>query len=227
MLNVLAVGPHPDDVELGMGGSILKLTEAGHQVTVVDLTDGEPTPHGDPETRKKESVKSSRILGIDERITLDFPNRYLQDEVEARQELAEIIRKIQPDILFAPYWIDAHPDHIAASKICDAARFYGKLTKTEMQGRPFYVKKMYYYIASHLRLNFKPSFVMDITKVMEMKIESIRCYESQFGPSPEGHQLVEWVLNSNRYWGNLIGTEFAEPFISKEEVGIKDIEALL
>ncbi|GAH56963.1 unnamed protein product, partial [marine sediment metagenome] len=72
-----------------------------------------------------------------------------------------------------------------------------------------------------------PSFVMDITKVMEMKIEAIRSYESQFGPSPEGHQLFEWVLNSNRYWGNLIDTEFAEPFISKEEVGIKDIEALL
>ncbi|GAI70831.1 unnamed protein product, partial [marine sediment metagenome] len=123
MPNILAIGPHPDDVELGMGGSILKFTEAGHQVTIVDLTDGEPTPHGDPETRKKESVKSSRILGIDERITLDFPNRYLQDEVEARQELAEIIRKIQPDILFTPYWIDAHPDHIATSKICDAARF--------------------------------------------------------------------------------------------------------
>ena len=227
MLNILAVGPHPDDVELGMGGSILKLTEAGHKVTVVDLTDGEPTPHGDPETRKKESVKSSRTLGIDERITLDFPNRYLQDDIEVRQELAEIIRKIRPDILFAPYRIDAHPDHIAASKICDAARFYGKLTKTEMQGRPFYVRKIYYYIASHLKQNFKPSFIMDISKVMEMKMESIRCYGSQFGPSPEGHQLVKWVLNSNRYWGNLIDTEFAEPFISQEEIGIKDIEALL
>ncbi|MEN3190246.1 MAG: PIG-L family deacetylase, partial [Atribacterota bacterium] len=118
MLNILTVGPHPDDVELGMGGSILKFTEAGHQVTIVDLTDGEPTPRGNPEIRKKESVKASRILGIEERITLDFPNRYLQDEIDARQELAEIIRKIQPDILFAPYWIDAHPDHIATSKIC-------------------------------------------------------------------------------------------------------------
>jgi len=96
-----------------------------------------------------------------------------------------------------------------------------------MQGRPFYAKKIYYYIASHLKLNFKPSFIVDISKEVEMKIESIRSYESQFGPSPEGHQLFEWILNSNRYWGNLIGTEFAEPFISKEEIGIKDIEALL
>ncbi|HDK26765.1 MAG TPA: bacillithiol biosynthesis deacetylase BshB1 [Candidatus Atribacteria bacterium] len=227
MLNILAVGPHPDDVELGMGGSILKFTETGHRVTIVDLTDGEPTLRGNPEIRKKESVKASRILGIEERITLDFPNRYLQDEIEARQELAEIIRKTQPDILFAPYWIDAHPDHISASKICEAARFYGKFVKTEMKGKPLYVKKIYYYISSHLRQNIKPSFIMDISKFVEMKIEVIRCYESQFGPSPEDHQMFEWILNSNRYWGNLIGTKFAEPFISKEEIGIKDIEALL
>jgi LmbE family N-acetylglucosaminyl deacetylase len=120
-------------------------------------------------------------------------------------------------------WIDAHPDHIATSKICDAARFYGKLTKTEMQGSPFYVKKIYYYIASHLKLNFKPSFVIDISKEMEMKIETIRCYESQFGPSPEGHQLFEWVLNSNRYWGNLINTEFAEPFICRDLSVVKKL----
>ncbi len=227
MLNILAVGPHPDDVELGMAGSILKFTEADHKVTIVDLTDGEPTPQGNPEIRKKESVKSSRILGIEERITLDFPNRYLQDEIEVRQELAEIIRNLRPDIIFAPYWIDAHPDHIATSKICDAARFYGKFTHTEMKGKPFYVKKIYYYISSHLKQNIKPSFVMDISKVMEMKIEAIRSYESQFGPSPEDHQLFEWILNSNRYWGSLIGTEFAEPFISREEIGIQDIEALL
>ena len=184
MLNIITIGPHPDDVELGMGGSILKFTKAGHQVTIVDLTDGEPTPRGNPETRKKESVKSSRLLGIEERITLDFPNRYLRDEIETRQELAEIIRRLQPDIIFVPYWIDAHPDHIAASKIGDAARFYGKFTKTEMKGKPFYVGKIYYYIASHLRICFKPSFVMDISNEMEMKIEAIRCYESQFGPSP-------------------------------------------
>ena len=227
MLNIITIGPHPDDVELGMGGSILKFTKAGHQVTIVDLTDGEPTPRGNPETRKKESVKSSRLLGIEERITLDFPNRYLRDEIQTRQELAEIIRRLHPDIIFVPYWIDAHPDHIAASKICDAARFYGKFTKTEMKGKPFYVEKIYYYVASHLRICFKPSFVMDISNEMKMKIEAIRCYESQFGPSPEGHQIFEWILNTNRYWGNLIGKEFAEPFISREEIGIKDIEALL
>ena len=227
MINILAVGAHPDDVELGMGGTILKLTEEGHRVTIVDLTDGEPTPMGDSETRKKESVKSSRILGIEERITLDFPNRYLQDEIDARQELAEIIRNLHPDILFAPYWIDAHPDHIAASNICDAARFYGKLTRTEMKGKPFYVNKIYYYITSHLKQIVKPSFIIDISKIAEMKMEVIKSYKSQFGPSPENHQLVEWIIHSNRYWGSLIGTKFAESFISREEIGIQNIGALL
>ena len=227
MLNILAVGSHPDDVELGMGGTILKLTEAGHRVTIVDLTDGEPTPLGDSETRKKESVKSSRILGIEERITLDFPNRFLQDEIDARCELAEIIRNFHPDILFAPYWIDAHPDHVAASKICDAARFYGKLTKTEMKGKPFYVNKVYYYIASHLKQTIKPSFIVDISKLAEMKMEVIKSYKSQFGPSPENHQSIQWLMHYNRYWGYLIGTQFAEPFISREEIGIQNIEALI
>ena len=227
MLNILAVGSHPDDVELGMGGTILKLSEGGHRVTIVDLTDGEPTPLGDPETRKKESVKSSRILGIEERITLDFPNRFLQDDMDARQELAEIIRNLHPDILFAPYWIDAHPDHIATSKICDAARFYGKLTKTEMKGKPYYVNRIYYYIASHLKQIVKSSFIVDISNVMEMKIEGIKSYKSQFGSSPENHQLVERILNSNRYWGSLIGTKFAEPFISREEIGITSLETLI
>jgi len=226
MLNILAVGPHPDDVELGMGGSILKFTEEGHRVTVVDLTDGEPTPKGSPEIRKRESIKSSRILGIEERITLEYPNRYLQDEIKLREELAEIIRRIQPDVLFAPYWEDAHPDHIAASKICDASRFYGRLEKIELTGKPIYIKKVFYYLSSHLKKNVQPSFLVDISKFIEMKIELIRCYESQFGPSPEDHQMVEGILNSNRYWGELLGVEFAEPFISKEELGIKDIEAL-
>jgi len=227
MLNIVAVGAHPDDVELGMGGTILTLTEGSHHVTIVDLTDGEPTPVGDSEIRKKESVKSSRILGIEERITLDFPNRYLQDDIDVRRELAEIIRSLHPDILFAPYWIDAHPDHIATSKICDAARFYGKLTKTEMKGKPFYTNKIYYYIATHLKQSFKPSFVVDISKVADMKMEVIKSYKSQFGPTPENHQSIKWLIQSNRYWGHIIGTQFAEPFISREEIGIRTIEALL
>ncbi len=227
MLNILVVSPHPEDVELGMGGSILKFTEAGGQVSIVDLTGGEPFSPENLEMRKRGSIKASRILGIEERITLDFSNRYLQDGIEIRQELAEIIRKIEPEILFAPYWIDDHPDHIAASKICEAARFYGKLAKMEIKGKPFYVKKIFYYVPSPLKQNIKPSFLMDISKFIDMKIELIRCYESQFDSSPEDQQMVEEILNANRYWGSLIGTEFAEPFISKEELGIKDIEALL
>lgn len=228
MLNILAVGSRPNDVELGMGGSILKFSEKGYQVTIVDLTEGKTTPQGNNlETEKKESIKSSRILGIEERISLDFTNGYLQDEIETRQELAEAIRKIQPDIIFIPYWTDIHPDHIAASKICEAARFYAKFPKTKIKGKPFYVKKIYYYIASYLKLNFNPSFIMDITKEMEMKMEAIKSYESQFGSSLENNNIIECILDNNRYWGRLISREFAEPFISKEEIGINNIEAIL
>ncbi|MEA1939993.1 MAG: bacillithiol biosynthesis deacetylase BshB1 [Candidatus Caldatribacteriota bacterium] len=226
MLNILAISPHPDDVELGMGGSILKFTNVGHQITILDLSDGESASQGDSKTRKKESIKSSRILGIEERITLDFPNNYLQDEIESREELAKIIRNIRPDIIFAPYWVDANPDHIAASKLCDSARFLGKLTNTEIKGKPFYIKKAYYYSASRSKLNFNPSFIIDISEEMEMKMEAIKAYESQFGPSAENHQIFELISNNNYHLGNFIGTKFGEAFITREEICLRNIEAI-
>ena len=226
MLKILAISPHPDDVELGMGGSILKFTNVGHQVIIVDLSDGESASQGNSETRKKESIKSSRILGIEERITLDFPNNYLRNEIESREELTKIIRNIRPDILFAPYWVDPDPDHIAVSKLCDAARFLGKVTNTEIKGKPFYVNKVYYYSASRSKQHFSPSFIIDINKEMGMKIEAIKAYLSQFGHSPENNQIFELVSNNNRYWGSLIGTKFGEAFITREEIGLRDIEAI-
>ncbi|MCF7874301.1 MAG: PIG-L family deacetylase, partial [Candidatus Omnitrophica bacterium] len=108
----LFISPHPDDAELGIGGTILKLKKQGHTVFMVDLTDGEPTPFGTKEKRKKETKKATKILKVDERINLDLPNRYLFDNKEARFLVAETIRKYKPDILFCPYPEDAHPDHL-------------------------------------------------------------------------------------------------------------------
>ena len=114
-LDILVVAPHPDDAELGMGGAILKFLAAGLRVGVLDLTDGEPTPHGSVEIRARETAAASALLGLCWRDNLGLPNRSLEPTLAARAMLASIIRQTRPRWLFAPYWIDAHPDHLAAT----------------------------------------------------------------------------------------------------------------
>jgi len=226
-MNFMAIGTHPDDVEIGMGGTLIAMREEGYELIVVDLTDGEPTPCGSKEIRAKETKEASQILGIKKRINLGLKNRYLEDNITSRKLLAEQIRKYKPEIIFAPYWIDAHPDHIAASYLCDAARFYGKLTKTDMKGEPFYTPRIYYYCVSHLRLNSAPSFIFNITGEMEKKLLSLQCYHSQFGSNIKEHPGISWVIRANSYWGGLIKKDYGEAFISKECIGVKRIGDLL
>src|SRR5262249_61512913 len=144
-LDYLVVGTHPDDAELGMGGTLLHAKAQGARVGVLDLTDGEPPPHGSPEIRRRETDAASAVLGIDWRANLGLPNRALVADLEARRRLAGAIRELRPRILFAPYWEDAHPDHVAASQLVDAARFWAKLTKTDLPGAPHYPERIIYY----------------------------------------------------------------------------------
>lgn len=223
----MAIGTHPDDVEIGMGGIIMTMVNEGHDVMIVDLTDGEPTPNGSKEIRQKETSEANRILGVQKRINLDFNNRYLEDNIPSRKILAEQIREHRPEIIFAPYWVDAHPDHIAASRLCDAARFYGKLTKTSMAGDPFYVPRMYYYFVSHLRLNVSPSFILDISQQIEQKLAALQCYQSQFGFILKKYPDSTWIIRANAYWGGLIRRDYGEAFMSKECIGLRKIGDLL
>jgi LmbE family N-acetylglucosaminyl deacetylase len=123
-LDVLVIAPHPDDAELGMAGAILRFKSEGLRVGVLDLTSGEPTPHGTPEIRAKETQAATEILGLDWRDNLGLPNRSLEATLEARGQLAGVIRQVRPRWLFAPYWVDAHPDHVAATELVEAARFW-------------------------------------------------------------------------------------------------------
>ncbi|MBD3263699.1 MAG: bacillithiol biosynthesis deacetylase BshB1, partial [Candidatus Omnitrophica bacterium] len=177
---VLIVSPHPDDAELGMGGTMISLKSKGHSVYLIDLTSGEPTPEGSVPRRRKESREADRILKIDKRISLGFRNRYLSDTKKERLALAEKIRLIKPDVIFCPHPIDAHPDHIAASKISETARFYAKYTKVTLKGSPHYVPVFFNYFCSHLRRIPEFTFLVDITSCFESKIEAVSCYRSQF-----------------------------------------------
>lgn len=155
-LDVLVIAPHPDDAELGMGGAILKFKEEGLAVGVLDLTDGEPTPHGSPAIRAEEMTAATAVLGLDWRENLGLRNRFLEPTLDARKQLAEVFRRVRPRWLFAPYWTDAHPDHIAATQLVDAARFWAKLSKSDMSGDPFHPQRIYNYYCVHLKTARNP-----------------------------------------------------------------------
>ena len=213
MAEVVCVGAHPDDVE--MGGTVATLVSRGADVLIVDLTDGEPTPHGTHERRLAEAASAAATLGC-RRVTLDLPNRSLSDSVEARTALAEVLRAERPEVLFVPYPEDAHPDHRAASRIAEAARFWAKLTKTTMSGEPHYPARIYRYMAVHLRLVREPSFLVDITDALPAKLAALEAYRSQFGENPGNVGVLALVERTARSWGDIARTDAAEPFFALE-----------
>lgn len=227
MTDVVCVGAHPDDVEIGMGATIANMVRHGLSVAIVDLTDGEPTPAGSRQTRLAEAQAAARTLGVVERRTLDLPNRSLFDTVEARTVLAEVFRELRPRTVFGPYPLDAHPDHMAASAIVQAARFWSKLTKTEMAGEPHYPARLYRYMAVHLRLVREPSFVVDVTEDLETKLEALAAYRSQFADNPANTRLIDAIASVARTWGGMIGTEAGEPFFADEPVGVRSVDSLV
>jgi len=229
MVDVLAVGTHPDDVELGAGGTIAALVRQGKSVAVLDLTGGEPTPHGTPETRRGETERSNAVLGITQRITLDLPNRWLMDSTAARVRVAEEYRLLRPGILLLPYWVDAHPDHVQASQIAQAARFIAKYTKTDMAGEPFYPPRVFFYFCIHLKKLIEPTFIFDVSETLPLKINAVRAYHSQFfaGGKERGEEIVGRLEAQAAYYGGLIGARYGEPFLSQENIGLRSFDPLL
>ncbi len=227
MADVMCIGAHPDDVEIGMGATVAKMVRQGLDVVVVDLTDGEPTPRGTHETRMAEAALAARALGVTTRVTLGFTNRELMDTVEARTALATLVREHRPAVLFAPYPVDAHPDHVAAAAIAEAARFYAKFVKTDMAGEPHKPAHLYHYWAVHLRLVAKPSFIVDVSDTLDAKADALSRYVSQFGADTANAGVPAWVAGQASAWGALIGTAAGEPFFSREEIGLRDIRDLV
>jgi N-acetylglucosamine malate deacetylase 1 len=229
MLDILVIAPHPDDAELGMAGAILKFKKEGYRVGVLDLTNGEPTPHGSVEIRARETAAASAILDLDWRENLGLPNRSLEATIENRAILAGVIRQQRPKWLFAPYWVDAHPDHVAATQLVEAARFWAKLTNTDLPGEPHHPQRIYNYFCVHLKMAPQPAFVLDITDEWERKLAAIRCYESQFitGRSTQPPVFIDALRDEAAYWGKAIGTAYGEPFACREPVGMRTMSGLV
>ncbi|MDZ4658016.1 MAG: bacillithiol biosynthesis deacetylase BshB1 [Bythopirellula sp.] len=229
MLDVLVIAPHPDDAELGMAGAILKFVAEGLRVGILDLTSGEPTPHGSLEIRAKETAAATKILGIEWRENLGLPNRSLEATLENRAKLAGVIREQRPRWLFAPYWVDAHPDHVAATELVDSARFWAKLTKTDLPGEPFHPQRIYNYYCVHLKQALQPAFVLDISEQWEAKFAAIRCFESQFitGRPTDPPTFLDGLRDEAAYWGKTIGCRYGEPFTCREPLGMKTMAGLV
>ncbi len=226
MSQILVVGPHPDDQELGMGGTIAKLVSQGHEVLLLDMTSGEPTPHGSPELRAKEAEAAANILGV-KRTSVNLPNRYVEHSIPARHAVAAVIREHQAEIVFTPYFEDAHPDHIATTKIVEDARFDAKLTKIDIAGEPIYPKWLFYYYCTHLRIVPNPSFLIDTTGFAKQKRDAIVAYESQFVIPESNRSIVDWVGSQDTYFGGRLRTETAEPFYSREPIGLETLDCLV
>lgn len=244
MTRILVVGPHPDDQELGMGGTIVKLAQQGHDILLLDVTNGEPTPLGSVETRKQEAADALNILkrgatGNIERWLLDLPNRFVEHTIENRHALAGVIRAWQAQIIFTTFATDAHPDHRAVTRCVEDARFDAKLSKIDMPapidawtgeqkelGPTIYPKWLMYYYATHLRWVANPSFVFDISGALDQKMKSIRAYHTQFVLPEKNRKALDWIEASATYFGSRIGTDAGEPFFTNEPIALNTLSSL-
>jgi len=237
-LDVLAFASHPDDAELAMGGSIAKFVDAGYKVGIVDLSKGEMGTRGSEKTRKKEAEDASKVLGIHERVNLGLPDGKLKLNDDFVKEVITQIRRFRPKIIFAPFFNDRHPDHVGTSRIVKEAFFFSGLTKidTEFEGKeqvPYRPKKIYYYMQYY---EFTPSFINDISKTFDKKMNSMKAYGTQFfneksesdEPQTFISQLnfIKFIEARAKYFGFKIGKDFGEPFYSEEEIEL-DLTNLL
>lgn len=228
-LDLLVVATHPDDAEISVGGLIALSIRQNLRVGVLDLTSGEPTPHGSLQIRAAETEQASKALGLTWRRNLGLPNRSLQPTLDHRRRLAEVIRETRPQLLLAPYWQDVHPDHVAASSLCDEARFWAKLSRTDMAGEPWWTPMLLHYFSIHLRIHPPASFVLDISAVIDRKMASVEAYRSQLqtGRSAVFPTPVDDIRDRARYWGWSINAAYGEPLVNRETVGLRSLRALL
>ena len=233
-LDVIAVGAHPDDAEIACGGTLARLARQGYRVGIIDLTDGEPTPNSPgPHVRLEEAQRAAEVLGVQHRVTLDLPNRQLFDNVESRVALAKEFRKYRPKVVigFGDKTPMASPDHWQAMLITDAAVFYSRLSKWDeyFDGLPVHAISVQLYF----RLAFEPAtlsgyashFTVDISDTLETKLESIRCYQTQFPPAKA--YVFERIRGAALLTGSAAGFSAGETFVGTRPLGTTDLMQFL
>ncbi|MDP2388057.1 MAG: bacillithiol biosynthesis deacetylase BshB1 [Bacteroidota bacterium] len=232
-LDILAIGVHPDDVELSCSGTLLKHIVLGKHCGILDLTRGELGTRGSAELRTAEANNSAMLMGLAVRKQLDFKDGFFQNEETHLKEIIKIIREFRPEIILANAVSDRHPDHGRAAKLVSDACFYSGLVKieTEFDGhkqeawRP---KAVYHYIQDNF---IHPDFVIDVTEFADKKREAIMCFSSQFfdpdsnePPTPiSGPEFLESLFAKMSTWGRAIGVKYAEGFTVNRYPGVKNL----
>lgn len=229
-LDILAIAAHPDDVEQTCGGTMLRMAAMGYRTGVLDLTAGDMGSRGTPELRIRESEAAAKALGLAWRGNLKWPDARLENTISARMTLAVEIRNLRPRVVILPYWEGRHPDHYRASEIACESCFLAGLKKLDEDTTPHRPAQVLY---SSLYANVKPSFVVDITAQFERRMDALFCYESQYGEMdaaadlfPKRQEIRERLAAIARFYGNMIGVKYGEPFVVKEAMRVEDITTL-
>ncbi len=230
-LDILAIGSHPDDVELTCGGTLLKCADQGHRTGILDLTRGEMGTKGSAELRATEAARAAEILGVTERRNAGLPDAGVFNSQTNRETLVTILREMRPRVVILPFPRGRHPDHRVGSELARDACFLAGL-KRFGSGEPYRPGKLVY-AASFREDAGKPTFVVDISAQFERKMEAIRCFASQFDDAikageafPTGQPLYELIETQNRHYGSLIRRPFGEPFVTEETIEVDDLASL-
>ena len=226
-LDLLAIAAHPDDVEQTCGGTLIRSAEMGYRTGVLDLTAGDMGSRGTPEIRIAESKTAGEQMLLGWRQNLRWPDARLENTIGARMTLAGVIRRVRPRVVILPYWTGRHPDHYRACEIGYEACFLAGLRRLEEDVPPHRPFKILY---SSLYANVAPSFVVDISRQFERRMKALLSYASQYGDAQTAsdlfpsHAEVEQRLESvARFYGNLIGVKYGEPFVVKESMRVDDV----
>lgn len=233
-VDILGIFSHPDDAELMMAGTLIKLKALGHRVGVADMTRGEMGTRGTPEIRAKEALDSARVMGLDLRVNLELPDGHLMLNEQSRQVVVRAIRKYRPALIFTSHWDDPHPDHAATARIVrEGARLATMRNYDRENGQdPIKMPGIAHAVYSRLVV---PSFIVDVSEFAEQKMEAIRVYVSQFYSAEskepttriaEKGFLAE-IENRTKYYGSLIGVEAGEPFYVREALNVDNPFTLL
>lgn len=229
-VDILAFGAHPDDVELGCGGTLAAASVRGQTFGIVDLTRGEMGTRGTPATRRREALAAAGVLGATFRESLDFGDGALEHGREQELELIRLIRKWRPAILIAPWPDDRHPDHTRTGQLVTDSWFYAGLRKLDTGQNPHRPDIVAYYIQNY---QMQPSFVVDVTEVMERKMRAVREYASQFHKPGSKHpptfiakeSFLPMIEARARHFGVLVGAEYGEAFVTKQPPRVDDLVA--
>lgn len=230
-IDVLAIGCHPDDVELTCGGTLLRAADQGYRTAILDLTRGEMGSKGSRDIRAEEATRAAEILGVVTRENAALPDTGIFNTQESRERVVELLRNLRPRVVILPYFRGRHPDHRVGSELARDACFLAGL-KNYGRGPARRPDKVIY-TTSFREDAGKPTFVVDVTEQFDRKMAAIRCYGSQFDDAitageafPTGQPFYDLVETQNRHYGSLIRRGYGEPFVTEETVEVEDLVEL-